>query len=371
MGVYCALYLVVASFLRILSPAEGDAEVSCVFMECCTLPCSFQVDTEVIIHWIQRTTGDTRVHSYYNNQDHLALQDQRFKNRTSLFQDQISGGNASLQLSGVRIQDQGRYQCTTSTLAGNKELIINLKVDALVDRVDIQHVENWITCSSEGIYPQPELTWSTSPPSNVSLENNPTVQQTEQLLYNINSSLIASVTDLVYSCTVSTRTNKRTATLRQLSSISGSSSDTTIPCTSNTSLTGFSLTWRFNLSQLILNQTGDNVLYTEEWRQRVKSVSESGSLTLKALSSDQEGIYTCELSNAEETYVTNTLLRIIKESQTDVAGIVVGVVLGVILVTVIALYCKHKQGTNFLLQKLYCFNVTPLVNIYSVTNNPL
>ncbi|TDG97567.1 hypothetical protein EPR50_G00227180 [Perca flavescens] len=372
MGVYCALYLVVASFLRILTPAEGDAEVSCVFMEGCILPCSFQVDTEVIIHWIQRTTGDARVHSFYNNQDHLALQDQSFKNRTSLFQDQISGGNASLQLSGVKIQDQGRYQCTTSTLSGNKELIINLKVDAPVDRVDIEQVENRITCSSEGIYPQPELTWSTSPPSNVSLENNPTVQQTEQLLYNITSSLIASVTDLVYSCTVSTRTNKRTATLRQLSSIRGSSSGTTIPCTSNTSLTGFSLTWRFNHSQIILNQTGANVPYTvsEEWRQQVKSVSESGSLTLKDFSSDQEGIYTCELSNAEETYVTNTLLRVIKESPTDVAGIVVGVVLGIILVTIIALYCKHKQGTNFLLQKLYCFNVTPLVNIYSVPNNP-
>ncbi|KAA8580524.1 hypothetical protein FQN60_013482 [Etheostoma spectabile] len=326
-------------------------------MESCVLPCSFQVDTEVIIHWIQRTLGDTRVHSYYNNQDHLALQDQRYKNRTSLFQDQISGGNASLQLSGVKIQDQGRYQCTTSTLAGNKEFIINLKVDAPVDKVDIEQVENRITCSSEGVYPQPELTWSTSPPSNMSLENKPTVQQTDQLLYNIHSSLIVSGTDLVYSCTVRTRKNKRTATLKRL----GSSSETTIPCESlNPPLTG--LVWRFNHSQIILDQTGDHVPYTvsEEWRQRVKSVSESGSLTLKDLSSDQDGIYTCELSNAEETYVTNTLLRIIKESETDVAGVVVGVVLGVILVTLLALYCKHKEGTNFILQKLYCFNVTPL-----------
>ena len=51
----------------------------------------------------------------------------------------------------------------------------------------------------------------------------------------------------------------------------------------------------------------------------MKSVSESGSLTLKDFSSDQEGIYTCELSNAEETYVTNTLLRI-EESPGKVAG---------------------------------------------------
>uniref|UniRef100_A0A8D0B6R5 Ig-like domain-containing protein n=1 Tax=Sander lucioperca TaxID=283035 RepID=A0A8D0B6R5_SANLU len=160
--------------------------------------------------------ADTQAHSYYYNQDQLGLQDQHFRGRTSLFKDQISRGTASIRLTGVEVQDEGRYKCYTSTISDNKESYINLNVDAPIHKVDIQQVENRITCSSEGIYPQPELTWSTSPPSNVSLENNPTVQQTEQLLYNINSSLIASVTDLVYSCTVSTRTNKRTATLFKL-----------------------------------------------------------------------------------------------------------------------------------------------------------
>ncbi|XP_078136515.1 V-set domain-containing T-cell activation inhibitor 1-like [Sander vitreus] len=355
-GIQRVVLVVVLTFL---SPVRGDdTQVSCVFMESCILPCSFKPGDEAVIHWYQMTTNDTLAHSYYHNQDQFKLQDQHFRGRTSLFKDQISSGNSSLRLTGVEVQDQGRYKCYTSIITGNKELFIKLNVDAPVDRVNIQQVENRITCSSEGIYPQPELTWSTSPPSNVSLENNTTVQQTEQLLYNINSSLIASVTDLVYSCTVSTRTNKRTATLRQLSSISGSSSDTTIPCTSNTSLTGFSLTWRFNLSQLILNQTGDNVLYTvsEEWRQQVKSVSESGSLTLKDLSSDQEGIYTCELSNAEETYVTNTLLRIEKSQgkgaragdSTNYGAIIGGVsgvlVFAVLAVAVLFCYCKRRGG---------------------------
>ncbi|KAF1373272.1 hypothetical protein PFLUV_G00258710, partial [Perca fluviatilis] len=307
----CVVVFVVLTFLWTFNRA--DIQVSCDFMESCILPCSFPPGDEVVIHWIQMTTKETLAHSYYYNQDQLGLQDQHFRGRTSLFKDQISRGNASLRLTGVEVQDQGRYKCYTSTITGNKDLFINLNVDAPVDKVDIQRVENRITCSSEGIYPQPDLTWSTSPPSDVSLENNPTVQQTEQLLYNINSSLIASVTDLVYSCTVSTRTNKRTATLFKLTSINGLDTETTIPCeTLNPPLTG--LVWRFNQSQIILNQTGANVPYTvsEEWRQQVKSVSESGSLTLKDFSSDQEGIYTCELSNAEETYVTNTLLRIEK-----------------------------------------------------------
>lgn len=96
-------------------------------------------------------------------------------------------------------------------------------------------------------------------------------------------------------------------------SISGPNTETTIACTSSsTPLTG--LTWMFNHSQIILTQTGANVPYnvSEEWRQQVKSVSESGSLTLQDLSSYQEGIYTCELSNAKETHITNTFLKLEK-----------------------------------------------------------
>uniref|UniRef100_A0A3B4XJC0 Ig-like domain-containing protein n=1 Tax=Seriola lalandi dorsalis TaxID=1841481 RepID=A0A3B4XJC0_SERLL len=107
----------------------ADSEVSCVSMESCILPCSFQDDTEVIIHWNQVTAGDSPVHSFYYNKDQLAHQDQRFRGRTSLFKDQISGGNASLQLTGLQVQDQGRYKCYTGTNRGRNESFINLKVD--------------------------------------------------------------------------------------------------------------------------------------------------------------------------------------------------------------------------------------------------
>nr|XP_046226706.1 V-set domain-containing T-cell activation inhibitor 1-like [Scatophagus argus]XP_046226708.1 V-set domain-containing T-cell activation inhibitor 1-like [Scatophagus argus] len=193
---------------------EGDTEVSCVFMESCVLPCSFQPGHDVVIHWIKEP-GNTFVHSYYYNQDQLSKQDQSFKGRTSLFIDQISRGNASLQLTGVKVQDQSRYKCYTSTIRGNKDLFISLKVDAPVTEVHIQQVENRIICSSERIYPEPELTWSTSPPSNMTCQNTTTVQQTEQQLYSISSTLIPpdSTTDVVYSCTISTRRNTWRATL--------------------------------------------------------------------------------------------------------------------------------------------------------------
>uniref|UniRef100_A0A3Q4GSD6 Ig-like domain-containing protein n=1 Tax=Neolamprologus brichardi TaxID=32507 RepID=A0A3Q4GSD6_NEOBR len=107
---------------------ENYTEVSCIFMERCMLPCSYG-GRDVVIHWHQVSAGDITVHSFYHNKDQLERQNQRFRGRTSLFNDQISTGNASLQLTKVEVQDEGRYKCYTSTDRGNQESFINLKID--------------------------------------------------------------------------------------------------------------------------------------------------------------------------------------------------------------------------------------------------
>ncbi|XP_042069820.1 uncharacterized protein LOC102291527 isoform X2 [Haplochromis burtoni] len=210
-GIKCVVFLVVLTFQWTF--VKADTEVSCIFMERCMLPCSYG-GSDVVIHWIQVSAGDLIVHSFYHNKDQLEHQNQRFRGRTSLSSDQISTGNASLQLTKVEVRDEGKYRCYTSTIDGNKESFINLKIDAPIQKVSIQQVGNIITCSSEGIYPKPELTWSTSPSSSITSKTI-TVQLTEQLLYNISSSLIVSdsETDLDYSCTISTRRNRKRATL--------------------------------------------------------------------------------------------------------------------------------------------------------------
>uniref|UniRef100_A0A4W6G4Q0 Ig-like domain-containing protein n=1 Tax=Lates calcarifer TaxID=8187 RepID=A0A4W6G4Q0_LATCA len=163
-------------------------------MESCILPCSFQSGADPVIHWIKETAGNLYVHSYYSNKDQFGLQDQRFRNRTSLFKDQISRGNASLQLTGVEVQDQGKYRCFTSTMRGNKDSLINLRVDAPVSKVNMKQVGNRIICSSEGIYPQPDLTWSTRPPSNLTLQNQTrTLQLTHSLSVSEKSTNVGAI----------------------------------------------------------------------------------------------------------------------------------------------------------------------------------
>ncbi|KAK2886742.1 hypothetical protein Q8A73_020688 [Channa argus] len=282
--------------------------------------------------------------------DQLVHQDQNFRNRTSLFKEQISRGNASLQLTRVRVQDQGRYKCYTLTkIWENKDSFIKLKLDAPVSKIHIEQEGNRITCSSEGIYPEPEITWSTNPPS--TFKRTTIVQQTEQQLYNISSSLILSdnVTDVDHSCSISTRRNSRTATLWHISVKNPSSALTqTVPQTSQ----DFSLIWTFNHSQLILTQTRSDVPYTvtDEWRLHVKTLSESGSLILQGLSSHQEGTYTCELSSKEETIITNSCVKIEEENPSRVTGIVGGAVTAILVkaaaVICLVLYCKKKPADS-------------------------
>ncbi|XP_033964668.1 HERV-H LTR-associating protein 2 isoform X2 [Pseudochaenichthys georgianus] len=300
MSMECFVFFGVLTFLLTTNRADVFTDaLDCLLGESCVLPCSFQPGAEVIVHWIQ--LADSPAHSYYHDQDQLGHQNPRFRDRTSLFKNQISGGNASLLLSGVKVEDEGRYKCYTSTVDHNKETFIHLNVYAPVLKVDIQQAENKITCSSEGIYPEPQLTWSIDPPPNETI----TVHQTEQKLYNISSSLNVKVTDVEYNCTVSTGRNKMAATLFKQTSLSGSRKETTMRCTSSKSPpTG--LIWRFNHSQIIVSDGS----VMKEWMQQVKSVSPSGNLTLKDLSTDHDGIYTCELRTAEGTYVTNTFLRI-------------------------------------------------------------
>uniref|UniRef100_A0A3P9HQV6 Immunoglobulin V-set domain-containing protein n=1 Tax=Oryzias latipes TaxID=8090 RepID=A0A3P9HQV6_ORYLA len=99
-----------AQHLHICLLMFTDPEVSCQFGQSCILPCSFQAGQSLIIHWYHLTPTKTGVHSYYDNKDQWGHQDQRFRGRMSLFQDQFSKGNASLQLTGVMVQDEGPYQ---------------------------------------------------------------------------------------------------------------------------------------------------------------------------------------------------------------------------------------------------------------------
>uniref|UniRef100_A0A3B5KUR8 Ig-like domain-containing protein n=1 Tax=Takifugu rubripes TaxID=31033 RepID=A0A3B5KUR8_TAKRU len=188
----------------------------CVVGQRCILPCTFLPGGDTLIRWIQMSNNKC-VHLYHDNKDQLESQIPSFQSRTSLFQDQISRGNASLLLMWVKVEDQGRYTCYTSTDIDNSEnyVIVFFWTNshrrcsfffvfaALIRNVNIK----------QRIYPKPELSWSTNPPSPMRDPPKPEVQLMEDGLYNISSTIVKNSTALSYSCTVSAGRNKRKTTL--------------------------------------------------------------------------------------------------------------------------------------------------------------
>ncbi|XP_077410281.1 uncharacterized protein LOC144040190 [Vanacampus margaritifer] len=322
-------YLVVLStFLCRL--AAGASDVWCRWNTGCLLEASFPIGDDVVIHWFQQSKGDLKVHTYYHEKDQLDNQEKRFKDRTSLFKENIAKGNASLLLKDVVVGDQGRYKCYVGTLMSNAESFINLHVEAPVTTIRF-HQENQqqLVCSSDGIFPRPQLRWSTEPALPHALINTSQVHQEAQTeLYNISGSLdLAGEAhpDVDYVCDVAGFNSSSRLTWRK-TSVNTSDLETSIECVPVSHQR--SLVWTFNHSRVIANRSGRKLYIADDWRKHVNGVSGVGGLNLQELNGGQSGTYTCTLSNATHTRVHDIFLRVVGTE--DVHPSKVGITLGVL-----------------------------------------
>ncbi|XP_067439434.1 myelin-oligodendrocyte glycoprotein-like isoform X2 [Thunnus thynnus] len=80
--------------------------------------------TNLTVEW---RLNKTKVHVYRSRADYPFSQDQRFKDRTSLFLEEMAHGNISLKLTNVTQNDAGSYTCIVPKLQfkkGNVTLIV-------------------------------------------------------------------------------------------------------------------------------------------------------------------------------------------------------------------------------------------------------
>ncbi|XP_015284325.1 PREDICTED: CD276 antigen-like, partial [Gekko japonicus] len=92
-----------------------DDPVIALFGRDATLSCSFSPGAnfslaDLSLIW-QLTDTKRLVHKFAEGQDQLANQGRSYANRTTLFYDQLSQGNASLLLRRVQIADEGSFTC--------------------------------------------------------------------------------------------------------------------------------------------------------------------------------------------------------------------------------------------------------------------
>ena len=104
-----------------LSPGQSDVigsdrPVKALVSDDIILPCHLEPPLDVTTLSVEWRRGPVLVHVYRNRGDDPVSQDQNFKGRTSLFQDEMTRGNISLKLTDVTEQDAGNYTCSVPKL---------------------------------------------------------------------------------------------------------------------------------------------------------------------------------------------------------------------------------------------------------------
>uniref|UniRef100_A0A8C6WH87 Ig-like domain-containing protein n=1 Tax=Neogobius melanostomus TaxID=47308 RepID=A0A8C6WH87_9GOBI len=168
------------------------------YMKSCVLPCHFTPGSDLYIEWTQREE-DLTVHSFRHGQNQDWHQYQKYRGRTSLFEEEINRGNASLLLRDVTLKDQGRYMCW----ADGEATFLNMKVFGKKDVDDVYSSDGKLFCRAYNIYPEPSLKWTMNPEP--SAEPQTSVNPTETGLFSVHSSVpLPPDPPYKYICTVST-----------------------------------------------------------------------------------------------------------------------------------------------------------------------
>ncbi|XP_072307398.1 CD276 antigen homolog [Eucyclogobius newberryi] len=338
---------------------EGDPEVLCVLLENCVLPCSFDPGPDPVIHWIKEPHDKTRVHIYFYNQNQFEFQHQNYRNRTSLFEEDLSTGNASLLLSEVRGQDEGRYRCYVNTIKGDiRESYVNVKVSAPVLEVSLQQEAEQLLCRSEGLLHKPSVSWRNRTEA---LHKNQSQTHTSESggVWSVLSSVsLPHTAPHEYSCNVSTPHSWRSATYRRSTLSSSTGSDVTISCSSPRAEVK-SLVWTFNQTQTILNQTGSEPVYNESWSERA-TLTETTSLLIKGLTREHSGLLSCQLKTDTETFHIHTELEVTEGKNPEaliVGASVAAAAAAAVIIIIIIEFVKKRRGNQQQTVRYFLFTV--------------
>lgn len=95
------------------------------------LPCSIKPNTSAVnmrVEWFRLDLQDSTVYLYENSENKIMTQDQYFRGRTALFQEELQNGNASLKLSSVQVSDEGVYKCFIESNSWYDDITVSVDV---------------------------------------------------------------------------------------------------------------------------------------------------------------------------------------------------------------------------------------------------
>ncbi|XP_074089907.1 HERV-H LTR-associating protein 2 isoform X2 [Macrotis lagotis] len=314
------------------------------------LPCSFQPESGIVIHWLkdQRT-----IHSYYRDRDQLLRQDPSYANRTSLFLSEINNGNASLKLTGLNLQDEGIYKCYTSTDHQKvKELVeVELKLGAFITPVmeyQEQAKVDYLTCYLLGAYPYSHITWTENNSEN--LESNIEEIQHDSL-FSLKSRLNITGSTSSYQCIIENPLlNQRWIGKWNIEGtlLTKEGEKTFFPC----KLENEDFLQEKNITvnwYRVENANFSNLAsFPMIFDNRFSWTRENFSLSLRSPTPSDSGKYLCNISSVDYTQLTVQLLTVVSYQRSSfyrahsaiaagICTVIICIVIGVIM---------HKKGIN-------------------------
>ncbi|XP_062291156.1 CD276 antigen homolog [Scomber scombrus] len=195
------LFKVEAKPNKYSSELGGDVVMTCRFD-----PVPLNPLTGLKVYWYWTTNNLVRkVYVMEYGKNNLSLQDVDFQGRVKLNTEELQNGLAMLQVSRLKMNDSGTYQCLMETELGTDYKKMTLTVTAPYKAVTrhIQEVadrdELLLTCQSEG-YPESPVVWQDGQLQNI-ISNTTSVSTPDQLFKVTSQIHIKSLEKNNYTCT--------------------------------------------------------------------------------------------------------------------------------------------------------------------------
>uniref|UniRef100_A0A8C2DM93 Ig-like domain-containing protein n=1 Tax=Cyprinus carpio TaxID=7962 RepID=A0A8C2DM93_CYPCA len=176
------------------------------------LPCSIKPNTSAVnmrVEWFRLDLQDSTVYLYENGENKIMTQDQYFRGRTALFQEELQNGNASLKLSSVQVSDEGVYKCFIESNSWYDDITVSVDVGA-VGTLPLIIVEEFdhsgglrLLCECEGWNPKPELQWLDSKGENLASDTEETHKDAKG--YKVKRRITVHDSETKYQCRVKLR----------------------------------------------------------------------------------------------------------------------------------------------------------------------
>lgn len=191
------LFTVEAEQPKYMSEFGGDVVMRCSFHP---VPSDTVTGLSVNWRWMKPNDHDTvrEVYAMDNGKERLSSQNVDFHGRVKLNTEELQKGWAELQVSRLRINDSGTYQCLVKTGKGTDYKITTLSVMAPYKEVT-KHIQETaegdevlLTCRSEG-YPKSLVVWQDGHLQN--LKPNTTSVSTPDQLIQVTSQIRVNSSD--------------------------------------------------------------------------------------------------------------------------------------------------------------------------------